>query len=46
MEMYSAGCQVFKDRAGLDKLVELAKLQRDTLGYKTFTYTLIPMMEE
>lgn len=46
VEKYSAGCQVFKDRAGLDKLVELAKLQRDTLGYKTFTYTLIPMMEE
>ncbi len=46
VDKWSAGCQVFKDRSGLDKLVELARLQKSQLGYHTFTYTLIPMMEE
>ena len=45
VDRWSAGCQVFKDRTGLEKLVELAKLQKKNLGYHTFSYTLIPLME-
>ena len=46
VDKWSAGCQVFKEPAGLHKLIEIAKLQKQKLGYHTFTYTLIPMMEE
>ena len=45
VDKWSAGCQVFKEQEGLDKLVYCAKLQKKTLGYHTFSYTLIPLME-
>jgi hypothetical protein len=38
---YSAGCVVIKDGGDFDRLIALAKKQRDTLGYDTFSLTLL-----
>ena len=38
---YSAGCVVIKDSGDFDRLIALAKKQRDTLGYDTFSLTLL-----
>lgn len=42
---WSAGCQVFKYVSDFDRMMELARLQIETLNYRTFTYTLIPNRE-
>ena len=38
---YSAGCIVIQDSGDFDRLIALAKKQRDTLGYDTFSLTLL-----
>ena len=38
---YSAGCVVIQDSGDFDRLIALAKKQRDTLGYDTFSLTLL-----
>ena len=38
---WSAGCQVFQNNEDFQRLLELCKNQINSLGYRTFTYTLI-----
>ena len=38
---YSAGCVVIQDSGDFDRLIALAKKQRDTLGFDTFSLTLL-----
>ena len=45
VDRWSAGCQVFADPDDYKRFIELCKLQVETLGYRTFTYTLIPNTE-
>lgn len=42
---WSAGCQVFKYEKDFNRMMELAHQQIKSLGYRTFTYTLIPNRE-
>ena len=41
VDRHSAGCQVWQDPIDFRRMLELCKLQIKTLGYRTFTYTLI-----
>ncbi len=41
VDRYSAGCIVIQDSGDFDRLIALAKKQRDTLGYHTFSLTLL-----
>lgn len=43
IDLWSAGCQVFKyaDKRGFERFMWLCKQQVKSLGYPTFTYTLI-----
>lgn len=38
---WSAGCQVFKKLTDFEKMLELAQMQVDKTGRKTFSYTLL-----
>ena len=38
---YSAGCVVIQDKEDFERLIALARKQRDTLGYDTFSLTLL-----
>ena len=39
--VWSAGCQVWQDVRDFQRMLELCYIQKETLGYETFTYTLI-----
>lgn len=41
VDKWSAGCQVFKYIDQFERFIELCKLQELSLGYHTFTYTLL-----
>ena len=41
VERYSAGCIVIQERDDFDRLIALAKRQRDQLGYHNFSLTLL-----
>lgn len=41
VERYSAGCVVIQSRDDFDRLIALAKKQKDDLGYDTFSLTLL-----
>lgn len=45
VDKWSAGCQVFADPEDYNRFIELCELQVQHLGYRTFTYTLIPNTE-
>ena len=42
VDKWSAGCQVYKVNNDFLRLIELCEKQIETLGYDSFTYTLIP----
>jgi hypothetical protein len=37
----SAGCQVFRYERAFERMMELARRQREERGWDTYTYTLI-----
>lgn len=39
--VWSAGCQVWQDVRDFKRMLELCYIQKERLGYETFTYTLI-----
>jgi len=41
VERYSAGCIVIQEKDDFDRLIALAKRQRDQLGYHNFSLTLL-----
>lgn len=41
VDKWSAGCQVFKRLADFNKMMELAEMQVEKTGRKTFSYTLL-----
>lgn len=41
VDVWSAGCQVWQDVRDFQRMLELCYIQRERLGYETFTYTLI-----
>ena len=41
VDQWSAGCQVFQNVQDYNRFIELCELQVESLGYRTFTYTLI-----
>ena len=41
VDVWSAGCQVWQDVRDFERMLELCYIQRERLGYETFTYTLI-----
>ena len=45
VDRWSAGCQVFQNNNDFERFLELCELQISSLGYRTFTYTLITNKE-
>lgn len=45
VDRYSAGCQVIRLPREFARFIELCERQVESLGYRTFSYTLIPMEE-
>jgi hypothetical protein len=46
VERWSAGCQVFQNNDDFQRFLELCENQIKSLGYRTFTYTLITNEEK
>jgi hypothetical protein len=41
VDRWSAGCQVLANESDFDEMMRLARMQIATLGYKSFSYTLL-----
>ena len=41
VDRWSAGCQVLANESDFDEMMRLARMQIATLGYESFSYTLL-----